>query len=67
MKSKVMQYKTAKAKRLSAKDGMDLMWRDHQWDNSKGVSSMFKDHVPNYSIKIPSEQIVKVRPIVSRG
>ena len=52
MKASVMRAKTARGKQLAAKDGMDLMWRDHQWDNSKGVSPFFRDHVPDYSISV---------------
>ena len=52
MKASVMRAKTARGKMLAAKEGMDLMWRDHQWDNSKGVSPFFINHVPDYSGKI---------------
>ena len=52
MKSSIMRAKTAKGKQLAAKESMDIMWRDCQWCDSKGVSPIFVKHIPDYSIKV---------------
>ena len=51
MKASNMRAKTRKAKELGGKQSADIMWRDCQWNNSKGISPFFVNHIPNYSIQ----------------
>ena len=52
MKSSNMRIKTQKGKILAGKEAADIMWRDCQWNNNKGIRPFFVNHVPDYSIRV---------------